>query len=175
MNKMRVRDVMTHLVVTVRPDDPVLDVARRLLANRISGAPVLERGKVVGMISEADLVRGTALGRNRRWSSALPMSLALGGLVLDDTAAAAVVADVMTTKVVSIGPDEGVLQAAALIDRHGVRRLPVIDEGGYLVGVITRSDLVRCMARVFERDVQGVHPHLTTSEPVEEAAPSLSA
>jgi CBS domain-containing protein len=60
------------------------------------------------------------------------------------------VGDVMTVKVVSIGPDEGIWEAASLIDRYGVRRLPVVDADGYVIGVLARSDLVRCMAGSYE-------------------------
>ena len=56
------------------------------------------------------------------------------------------VADVMSRSVVHIGPDENINRAATLIDRHGVRRLPVIDTDGYVVGIVARSDLVRSMA-----------------------------
>lgn len=54
---MTVSDVMTHLVVTLRPDDAIRRAAQRLLSDRIGGAPVVESGKLVGVLSEADLVR----------------------------------------------------------------------------------------------------------------------
>ena len=56
MNATRVRDVMTNLVVTMRPDDGVLEAARRLLTNRISGAPVVDDGRLVGIVCEIDLL-----------------------------------------------------------------------------------------------------------------------
>jgi CBS domain-containing protein len=57
------------------------------------------------------------------------------------------VGDAMTQQVITIGAEESIWEAAFKIDRHGVRRLPVVDEQGFLAGVITRSDLVRAMAR----------------------------
>src|SRR5688572_8444114 len=60
MNEIKVGDVMTNLVVTLRPQDPISEAARRLVSNRISGAPVVEDGRLVGIISEADLVAAYA-------------------------------------------------------------------------------------------------------------------
>lgn len=151
MEGLEVRDVMTNLVVTVRPGDAIAVAAKRLLANRISGAPVVEEGRVVGVVSEADLLKAFARPPGRQATPAAPYPLMF--LLLRSTrdpGDAATVADVMTRSVVTIAPDATVWQAAALIDRHGVRRLPVVDGHGYLVGVVARSDLVRCMARSHE-------------------------
>lgn len=60
------------------------------------------------------------------------------------------VGDVMTKDVVTIGPSDSIWKAASLIDRHGVRRLPVVDAEGVVIGILARSDLVRCMARGHE-------------------------
>jgi CBS domain-containing protein len=148
MNAQRVTDVMTHLVVTLRPDDKIPHAAKLLLSNRISGAPVVEDGRLVGVVSEADLVRAYVPPARRGSLSAAPYPLML--LLVRGSGREAhniSVGDVMTTDVVSIGPDASVWEAASLIGRRGVRRLPVVDTDGYVVGVLTRSDLVRCMAR----------------------------
>jgi len=60
MNPLRVKDVMTHLVVTFRPEDKIPEAAKQLFSNRISGAPVVENGRLVGVVSEADLVKAYA-------------------------------------------------------------------------------------------------------------------
>ena len=149
MNALRARDVMTHLVVTFRPEDKILHAAKRLLSNRIGGAPVVDDGGLVGVVSEADLVKAYAPPARRGFPFVAPSPLML--LVLRGAprreAHNTTVGDVMTRDVVSIGPDASIWEAASLIDRHGVRRLPVVDSEGYVVGVLTRSDLVRCMAR----------------------------
>jgi CBS domain-containing protein len=158
MNELRVKDVMTHLVVTMRREDKITDAAKRLLSNRISGAPVVEAGLLVGVVSEADLVKAFAPPA-RRGSFVAPyplMFLLLRGIPPHEMAYSTV-GDVMTRDVVAIGPDETVWEAASLIDRHGVRRLPVVDPEGYVIGVLARSDLVRCMARSNE------HPHFKTA------------
>ncbi|MGH2757528.1 MAG: CBS domain-containing protein [Actinomycetota bacterium] len=151
MNELSVRDVMTHLVVTVRPEDKITDAAKRLLSNRISGAPVVEAGRLVGIVSEADLVKAFAPPpRSGSFATPYPLMLLLLRGSPRHEARYSSVADVMTREVVTIGQDETIWEAASLIDRHGVRRLPVVDEEGYLVGIVARSDLVRCMARSHE-------------------------
>jgi CBS domain-containing protein len=146
MRTLNVSDVMTHLVLTFRREDTIYDAAQRLLSNRISGAPVVEGGHLVGVVSAADLVHALA---PQHWEAA-PIAPAAGLALLgvpSRDAHISTVGEVMATNLVSIGPDESVWEAASLIDRHGVRRLPVVDEEGFVVGVLTRSDLVRAMAR----------------------------
>ena len=144
MDGMEVRDAMTRLAVTLRPGDSIVDAARVLSSNRISGAPVVEDGRVTGVVSEADLMR--ALSSPRRGAPSQPlMLLLLRGTATQETRDV-LVGDVMSRRVISIGPRGSIWEAAGLINRHGVRRLPVVDDDGYLVGVLARSDLVRCMA-----------------------------
>lgn len=126
MTTALVRDVMTNLVVSFRPDDPIEEAVRKLLSNRISGGPVVSAGVVVGVVSEADVARVLR--------TAAPGSVPR------------VVADVMTRDVVTVGPDASVGEAAILMDRHSVRRLPVVDGDGYLCGVMARADVVRALA-----------------------------
>jgi CBS domain-containing protein len=148
MNDIRVSDVMTHLVVTFRTHDTIQQAARRLLSNRISGAPVVERGRLIGVVSEADLVSAYAPPAPNRthFVAAEPLMFLLRGTV-PRAVHHTTVGDVMTKDVISISPDASVWQAASLIDRHGIRRLPVVDDEGYVVGILARSDLVRAMAR----------------------------
>ena len=148
MNGIKVKDVMTHLVVTVRPQDSIQEAARRLLSNRISGAPVVERGRLVGIFSEADLVAAYTppAPSGTPFVAIDPIMFLLRGTVPHETHHTTV-ADIMTTDVVSVSPDASVWEAASLIDRHGIRRLPVVDPDGYVVGVLARADLVRSMAR----------------------------
>jgi CBS domain-containing protein len=151
MNELRVKDAMTHLVVTVDPEDKITQAAKRLLSNRISGAPVVQGRRLVGIVSEADFIKALLPSR-RRGSFLPPHPLML--LLLRETPSLetrhSVVGDVMTKDVVTIGPDDSIWEAASLIDRHGVRRLPVVDYEGHVVGILARSDLVRCMARTHE-------------------------
>jgi CBS domain-containing protein len=148
MNDLKVVEIMTHLVVTFRPGDSVEEAARRMVDNRISGGPVVESGRLVGVVSEADLVGAYAppSPARMRVAAAHPLTFLLRRVSprsVDDTT----VADVMTSDVVTLDPEASVWEAACLIDRHGVRRLPVVDSEGYVVGIVARADVVRAMAR----------------------------
>jgi len=148
MNDIKVSDVMTNLVVTFKRGDSIQDAARRLLENRISGGPVVESGRLVGVISEADLVAAYSppAPARRRSPPVDPLMFLVRGSFprhLHHTT----LGDVMTSDVITISPHASLWEAATLIDRHGVRRLPVIDEDGYVVGIVARADLVRSMAR----------------------------
>lgn len=148
MNKDRVKDVMTSLVVMASPSDPIQQVASRLVRNRISGAPVVKDGKVLGVVSEADIVRalmGPAIV-DRGLGTADVLSLILRKVPTEHKHVR-VAADVMSTSVVTVGPDDSLIKAAGLLDRYGIKRLPVVDGEGYLLGILSRGDLVRAMTR----------------------------
>ena len=147
MNQIKVKEVMTYLVVTCRRTDTIQQAARRFSSNRISGAPVLEHGRLVGVVSEVDLAAPYASrSSSGRLSGSAPLKILLRRAEPQEVEPITV-GDVMTTKVVTISPEARVAQAASLIDRHGIRRLPVVDADGLVVGVLARADLVRAMAR----------------------------
>lgn len=154
MNDIKVRDVMTHLVVMAYENDPLQKLAGRLVRNRISGVPVVREGKVVGVVSEMDIAQALVVPAkvDHGLEAADVMSL-----LLRATPAAhrhvRTVADVMSKPAVTIGPDQSLFDAARLMDRRGVKRLPVVDDEGYLVGIISRGDLVRAMTRD-DRDIR---------------------
>ncbi len=140
---MRVRDVMTQDVVTVAPDTGLRDVAALLVQKRISGVPVVEGGRVLGVVSERDILfkERPSDGLHR---GVLAWLMDEGDLMLKIDARTAGAA--MTSPAVTIGPTRGVADAAALMLDEGVSRLPVV-EGDVLVGIVTRHDLVRAFAR----------------------------
>jgi CBS domain-containing protein len=146
----QVKDLMTTDPVTVKPTDSVETVLRCLEENHISGLPVVdETGKVVGVVSEADL-----LFRERPVRLPLYLSF-LGGIIylepLDHfvqqlkKSLGILVQDVMTPDPITIAPDAPISQAADLMLEKRVNRLPVVDETGTLVGIITRDDLLRAL------------------------------
>jgi CBS domain-containing protein len=148
MNKDRVKDVMTTLVVMVYPNDPIQQVASRLVRNRISGAPVIRDGKVVGIVSEVDIAHALLGPANvdKGLATADVLSFLLRTVPAEHKHVR-VAADVMSTPVVTIGPKASLIKAAQLLDRHGIKRLPVVDEEGFLVGILSRGDLVRALTR----------------------------
>jgi CBS domain-containing protein len=143
---MRVRDVMTQDVATVGPDTGLRDVAALLVQKRISGVPVVDGGRVLGVVSERDILfkERPSDGLSR---SVLAWLMDEGDLMLKIDARTASAA--MTSPAVVIAPARSVADAAALMLDEGVSRLPVVDKGE-LVGIVTRHDLVRAFARTDE-------------------------
>lgn len=142
---MKVEDVMTKDVKTVTPETPLREVARILAENRVSGIPVVDDGKVVGVVSEADILvkeRGDKPGR-----SGLLGLLLDSGRVLEAKLQARTAGEAMTSPAVTIGPKRPVTEAAATMIEEQVNRLPVVDDDGRLVGIVTRADLVRAFVR----------------------------
>ncbi|MGZ8701842.1 MAG: CBS domain-containing protein [Gaiellaceae bacterium] len=140
---MKVRDVMTADVATVAPDTDLRDVAALLVRMRISGVPVVEGGRVLGVVSERDILfkERPSDGLHR---GVLASLMDEGDLMLKIEARTAGTA--MTSPAVTIGPTRGVADAAALMLDESISRLPVV-EGHALVGIVTRHDLVRAFAR----------------------------
>jgi len=142
---MRVQDVMTKDVRTVGLDTPLKEVALALSQLGVSGVPVVEAGKVVGVVSEADI-----LVKERGSNPGLP---GLVGLLFDETADigrklhARTAREAMSSPAVTIGPNRPVSEAAGVMIDRLVNRLPVVDEEGALIGIVTRADLVRAFAR----------------------------
>jgi CBS domain-containing protein len=140
---MRVRDVMTEDVATVAPDTGLREVARLLVQRRISGVPVVEGERVVGVVSERDILfkERPSDGLHR---GVLAWLMDEGDLMLKIDARTA--GSAMSSPVVTIGPARSVADAAALMLDESISRLPVVD-GEVLVGIVTRHDLVRAFAR----------------------------
>ncbi len=125
---MRVRDIMTPNVVSVREKTPVREVAQALARHRISGAPVCDaRGHLVGLVSEYDLI-------------ARPE--------------AKTAADAMTRDVISVMEDTSVDEVRLLLVNRKVKRLPVL-RGQKVVGIVSRADLVREIALTWVCQVCG--------------------
>lgn len=161
MNKDKVKDVMTSLVVMASPSDPIQQVARRLVKNRISGSPVVKDGKVVGLVSEIDIAQALVGPANidKGLGTADVLSFIFRAVPAEHKHVR-VAADVMSSPVVTIGPEDSLLKAARLLDRHGFKRLPVVDEDSNLVGIISRGDLVRAMNRSDADILKGVEEAL---------------
>jgi CBS domain-containing protein len=117
-----------------------------LFHNHVSGAPVVEEGRVVGVISEADIIRALWPRRPGDARTSI-LSLLLGrerGVA--PARSVARVQDAMSTPPVTGPASLSVYQAASLMDRKGIKRLPVTDREGFLLGIVSRGDLVRVMA-----------------------------
>lgn len=153
---MKLSEVMTGDPIAVGPETPLKDVAAILLEHRISGVPVIgERLEVLGVVSEADIVAKEAGPdpRERRLIAWL-----LGGRHVDrERLAARTAAEAMGAPAITVGAEETVSEAARLMTSLGIKRLPVVDDEGTLIGIVTRADLVRAFTRSdeeIEREIQ---------------------
>jgi CBS domain-containing protein len=145
---MNVADIMTQPVITVTPDTAIGEAAQLMLEHRISGLPVVDaQGAVVGIVSEGDLLRRVETGTQRRRAHWLEFLIAPGRLAREyATANARRVGEVMSTDVVSVGPQDTLDDIVALMERHRIKRLPVVEDGR-LVGIVSRANMVRALVQ----------------------------
>jgi len=141
---MNAGDVMTTRVISVLPDTSVREVARMLFVNRISALPVVdESGRVLGMLSEGDLVRRAKSGPDG--GGAWWLAAAAGGSDSGAVAAGLRARDVMTREVIRVEESTPLAAVAALLERHRIKRVPV-ERNGVLVGIVSRANLIQGLA-----------------------------
>lgn len=150
MRKLKVEDLMTRTVVVVREDAPFKDVVRTMLEHRVSGVPVLDEEKhLAGIVTEADLLtieEGKVEPKQRR--SFLEWLVRPGRMAEIEAEAADVrAADIMTPSVVTVRAETPVPEAARLMLDAQVKRLPVIDDDGNVLGIVSRRDLLQPFLR----------------------------
>src|SRR3974390_3924757 len=139
---MKARDVMTSPVVTVKPTASVKELARLFIDRHISAVPVVDdQGKLVGIVSEGDLVHRSEISTERRRPWWLVLMAGDEGLAAEYIKAHAKrVADVMTRKVITAGPDTPLQEIAEILEKYGIKRLPIV-RTGQLVGTVNRANL----------------------------------
>jgi CBS domain-containing protein len=149
---MKASDVMVSDVITVGPESCVQDVASVLLVNRISAVPVVDdKGKLIGIVSEGDLVRRVETGTERGHSWWLELLKPNEELAADYVREhSRHVTDVMTRKVITVSPNAELAEIAALLERHSIKRVPVV-EGGTMIGIISRANLQGLAAMTKEK------------------------
>jgi CBS domain-containing protein len=144
---MKARDVMVTDVITVKPQDRVRDVAALLLDRSISAAPVVSDGRLVGIVSEGDLMRRAEIGTQRRRSWWLALLSGPEVRAQDFVRAhAQKVADVMTRDVVTASEEAPLGELAALLEKRGIKRVPIVREGR-IVGIVSRRNLLQAFAK----------------------------
>lgn len=146
---MNVAEVMTRRVLTVQDEATLDDAIRLMLNHRISGVPVLDNtGAVEGMLTEGDLLRRTETGTERKRPRWLEFLLGPGKLADEYVHThSRRVKDVMTRAVISVAPDTPLENLVRLMERHHIKRVPVLD-GGRLVGIVSRANLLQALAMV---------------------------
>jgi CBS domain-containing protein len=152
---MKARDIMTTHVVSVRPGVSVAQVADIMVKRGISAVPVVDdRGAVVGIVSEGDLMRRAETGTERRRAWWLRLLTGEAELASDFIKAnARKVDDIMTRDVITVTDDTPVGEIASLLEKKHIKRVPVL-ANGQLVGIVSRANLVQALAVASHR------PHL---------------
>lgn len=117
----QVRDVMTPNPRTIEPSTPIVEAAKLMRDEDVGPVPIVESGRVVGILTDRDIaVRVVAEGKD-------PQSKTAG--------------EVASKQLVTIDPDQTIDEAARLMAQHQVRRLPVCEEDGRLVGIVAQADV----------------------------------
>ncbi|MEU8510389.1 CBS domain-containing protein [Kitasatospora sp. NPDC048722] len=133
---------MTSPVVRVAPETGFREIVALLTDYDITGVPVVDaEGRPLGVVSEADLLRTLAAQEDTGSLLPAPESAQVG------PGGTATAADLMTTQPVCTTPGTSVVAAARLMSRHGLKRLPVLDEDGRVIGMVSRGDLLRVFLR----------------------------
>ena len=144
---MKARDIMSTKVVTVSPTTSVRDIAALMIEKHVSGLPVLnDNGTLVGMISEGDLLRRPEIGtekHRRRWASFFTGADEQAREFTKSHGLRA--GDVMTEQVVHVSEMTSLGDVVGLMEKHNVKRLPVLTDAK-LVGIVSRVDLLRALA-----------------------------
>jgi CBS domain-containing protein len=154
-----VKEIMTTRVVCVRKDATLREMAAALRENRISAFPVLDdEGKVIGVVSEADMLAKEAV---------IDKEDGPPGVITDifrhkrlRKARGITAGDLMTSTAVTVAPEDTAERAARLMCDHGVKRLPVTDASGHLVGIISRVDVLA----LFDRPDQDIRREIEDQE-----------
>lgn len=134
---------MTTSVVAVRRDASFKEMAAMLRKRRISAFPVVDaRGKVVGVVSESDLLVKEAVQ-----AAGSSLIAAIRHIREDEKAAGITAAELMTAPAITIGPDAPVEEAARIMYDRRVKRLPVVNEIGRLLGIVSRVDVLAVFSR----------------------------
>ncbi|HEX55118.1 MAG: inosine-5-monophosphate dehydrogenase [Candidatus Altiarchaeales archaeon] len=120
----KVRDFMVRDVITIEEDATMYEAVSKMLGHGIHGLIVTDNGKLKGIVASYDILLAMERGKSARNIK---------------------VRDVMTTDIVTIGPDDTVLTAVTKMLENDIRRLPVVEDGK-LVGIITTTDLIRAFA-----------------------------
>ena len=144
---MKAREIMTSNVLTVGPDATIVEIAATLLDHRISGMPVVEDGRIIGIVSEGDLIHRDEIGTGtRRLSWWMRPWRRDRSPVYYIKVHGVTARDVMTHPAITVTEDTPLNEIADLFGFRHIKRVPV-ERDGRLVGIISRADLLQALAR----------------------------
>lgn len=144
------KDIMSATVFTVSPGTTISELARLFTERRVSGFPVIDEGKLVGIVTESDLIH-----QNERLH--IPTTVAIFDAVFLlgsnkkveeelKRMAATTVGEIMATEPVTVTPEATLGEMATLMGERSAHTLPVVDKAGVIVGVVGKLDLIRALA-----------------------------
>jgi CBS domain-containing protein len=143
---MNAADIMTPDVISAAPDTPLSELARLMLENDISALPIVEHGRIAGIVSESDLLQRAEAGSESRPSRWLELLTSTDRLAANYTRShARRAAEIMTRDVVAVTDTTPVTEIARLLEAHGIKRVPVTRDGK-LVGIVSRRNLLQALA-----------------------------
>lgn len=154
---MKVQDVMNSDLIACSPDTPIRDVAQLLKQKNISGLPIVEDDKLVGIVSEGDLLRLLEVPEHKGLWLPSPfevLEVPIRELIswedskhmLEDIGSKPI-SDIMKKDVYTVSPSNSVQDASAIITKHKINRLPVVEDDK-VVGIITRGDIINGLGKV---------------------------
>lgn len=144
LGKIPVGNLMTEKVIALREDTDIKEAARLLSENRISGMPVIDmEGRVIGVISEADILASVGIKRESKIKDILRH---LTGETVISVKRGQRVREIMTSPAITIGPDEDIRDAGRILEEKRIKRLPVVDREGKLIGIISRADIIKAIS-----------------------------
>ena len=143
---MDARDVMTSPVITAGPENTVLEIVQLMLENRISAVPILDgENKLIGLVSEGDLMRRSGMGVEHHpswWLSAFRGAVSMAeGFVKSHGVKAS---EIMTRDVLTAGEDTPLWNIAETLEKNKIKRLPIVRDG-HLVGIVSRANLLHAI------------------------------
>jgi len=143
--EMLVRDVMTSQVISISKYESVVHVANILADKNISGLPVVDKeNKVIGIITQADILSMVGVGRDHTFKDLLKYML---GEPLHERRVGDHVGDIMTAPALTIRPEASVADAVRIMDEKRIRRLTVVNSANELIGIVTRADILKAVIR----------------------------
>ena len=144
---MKAKDVMTSPVISVEPDASVLEAIRIMLQRRVSGLPVINKeGRVVGMLTEGDLLRREETGTQRQRPRWLEFLVGPGKLADEYTRSRGrKVGEIMSDNPRTVSEDTPLDEIVKMMEKHQIKRVPVV-RGGHVVGIVSRANLLHALA-----------------------------
>jgi CBS domain-containing protein len=153
---IKINEAMEENVIFVKKDDTIADAAKKLTDNNISGAPVINGEDIVGLLSEGDIMDLLEV-HSPKLNLVMPSPLDIIEMPVRmkheydelakgiEKASLTKVEEIMSSPVITIGADEDVADAAHLMEKEGIKRIPVLDDKNEMIGIITRRDIVKAL------------------------------